>query len=123
MTDCDAPANLIQVSLCEDLIDQPEACVAEQHLSVGGDDAGRLLPAMLKRVEPQMRLVDRVLMPPNPHESAMMSNGRFRHGFGRSSQCRFSRPMAVRVAWWQPPVFLRGRDRLVPMLAARPLRY
>jgi hypothetical protein len=79
MTDRDGSANSLEAPLIEDAVDQPQPGVPQQPLPVSGYDAGGFLPAVLEGVEPEVRQVDGVLVPPDTEEPAVMSNGRFVH--------------------------------------------
>ena len=61
MADGDVAAQRAQGGLVEDLADEPHVLVDEDLLTVTGGDAGRLLAAVLQRVEPEVRQLGDVL--------------------------------------------------------------
>ena len=75
MPDGDATANPLQTLLIENPVDQPQAGVTEQELSVRRGDPRGFLTPVLQGVQPEVGQVDSVLMPPDAEKTAIMSNG------------------------------------------------
>ena len=71
VADGDVPAQRAERALVEDLADQPHVLVDEDLLAVGRRDAGRLLPAVLQRVEAEVgELGDLLARGPDAEDTA-----------------------------------------------------
>ena len=60
VADGDAPGSARQLVLREGVLHEAHRAVGVELLAVGGDDAGRLLPAVLERVQPEVGEVGRL---------------------------------------------------------------
>lgn len=62
---------LLDDRVVENVGDQPHPAMRDERLAVRRNDSGRLLPAMLLRVEPEVREVGRLRMPVDAEHAAL----------------------------------------------------
>jgi hypothetical protein len=63
----------VQTLLREDLGDEPHGALGAEHAPVGGDDAARLLPAVLELVEAEVGEARRLRVPVDAEHAALVS--------------------------------------------------
>jgi hypothetical protein len=63
----------VETLLVEDLGDEPHGALGAEHAAVGGDDAARLLPAVLELVEAEVGEARRLRVPVDAEHAALVS--------------------------------------------------
>ena len=72
MTDRHLPRELLQDLISKDFRNQPHALDVGEVLPIGGSNARRLLPAMLQRIQAEIRHPRRISMPVNGNNAALL---------------------------------------------------
>ena len=72
MADGEAARELAELLLVEHVLHQAHRAVGEELMPVAGDDAGRLLTAMLERVQPQVGEVGRLAVAVDADHAALV---------------------------------------------------
>ena len=68
-----SPTRRVQRLVVEDVVDQAHGLVDADLRAVGGGDARRLLPAVLQRVEAEVREAGRLGMAEDPEQAALVA--------------------------------------------------
>lgn len=80
MANCNPTADALQFSPVKYFVDEPEPGHALKTVAIGGNDACRLLSAMLERIKAELRQGDGVFVSPNTEKGTIVSNGSVFHG-------------------------------------------